>query len=255
LQLSTPTNRNELQPKCMTPPCYKSYFPKWLVLLLPFCLSSCFELKEELLITKAGSGSYKLVIDCSEHKDMLSELIAKSDSLKQNPFGEKGNSLESLASVWQTGVADFANLKGVRNAKEITDKQNFIFGFSFDFDDIGALNLALVMKDGGDYNADFKLPYSYEKGKLTKNNVFVFKKLFKNLIAADKNEPEYIQSQKKAIFAQIRYKCIIRTLNKIKKSSNNSYELSADKKQVSLSAFLSEVYGGISQSDTNIKFK
>ncbi len=162
---------------------------------------------------------------------------------------------EVWLSIWQTGAEDFANLKGISNAREITDKINFIFGFSFDFDDIGALNLALVMKDGGDYNPDFQLPYSFDRGKLTKNNVFVFKKLFEKLIEEDKNEPKYIQSQKKAIFAQIRYKCTIRALGKIKKSTNKAYELSEDKKQVSLNAFLSEVYGGLSQADTNVKFK
>jgi len=224
----------------------------WAVLL--FALSSCFELREELSIKKDGSGSFKLVADFSEHKEMLAEMLVKKDTSAQNPF--QLTNLGSLVQIFDRGASEFNKIKGISNAQEIADSVNYIFGFSFDFTDVSALNLALVMKDAGDFNTDFKLPYRYEgKGKLVKNDVFVFKKMFKDLLVEQKDLPEYLQSQKKAIFAQISYKCIISTEGKIKKVSNSSYNMAEGKYKLVYQAYLREIYDGIVDISTELKFK
>ena len=224
-----------------------------LLILLVASLSSCFELREELTIQADGSGTFKLVADFSEHQQMLKELSEKADTA-HFPFGNQKT--PDLASILGFGSENFAKINGIQNTKSVSDTVNYIFGFQFDFTDINALNLALVMRDGGEFNQDFQLPYRYEgKGKLLKNDVFVFKKLFKYLLEEEKDLPEYLQSQKKAIFARISYKCLIKTSGKIKKNSNADYEFLGGKKQLTYSGYLHEIYDGIANIGTELKFK
>ena len=223
------------------------------LLLIPF-LQSCFELKEELFIHKEGWGKYQLVADFSAHKEMLQALKNQADTIEQNPFGKKGESFAELLETWDLGAEKLNAINGISNAERIVDEENFILGFKFDFQDISALNLVLTIKEGGEYNTDFKLPYSYHKGKLNKENVFIFQKLLQYLNATSKDENSF-NNQKKAIFAQISYKTVIKTSGKIKKINNHAYVLGENEKEIEGTFSVQEILNGLVDISTLIKFK
>ena len=64
-----------------------------------------------------------------------------------------------------------------------------------------------------------------------------------------------LQEQKKAIFAQLSYKCIIRVEGRIRKTSNPAYGLSKDRRVAVFNSYLSEVYRGHTPIGTQVKFK
>jgi len=203
---------------------------------------------------KDGWGNYRLVVDLSDHQEMFQDLVAKTDTSIYNPFGEKNASFEELVTSWGLGADRLNQLNGIFNAKEIVDKERFLIGLQFEFQDISALNLALTLRDGGEFNTSFQLPYSYEKGKLEKNDVFIFQKLLKYLNDSDKADVRF-DSQKKAIFAQILYTTVIKTSGKIKKHNNSNFAIEENKKELSASVRLHEVLSGAVKLNTLVKFK
>ena len=224
-----------------------------LVCIIPL-LSSCFELQEELYLHKEGWGSYKLLADFSKDKEMLQAMFEKTDSSEHNPFGNKNSSFEELFEAWNLGAEKLNEIKGISNAKQVVDNKQFIVGIQFDFQDMSALNLALTLRDGGEFNPDFELPYSYHKGKLTKNNVFIFKKLLKYLHDSNQADDSF-NVEKKAIFAQILYKTTIVTSGKIKKCSSYHFTQSENEREVEATFYLKDIWDGKSDISTLIKFK
>ena len=224
-----------------------------LLLFIPL-LQSCFELREELYIHKEGWGNYKLVADFSVHKEMLQSLVNQADTSKHNPFGKPGGSFLELMDAWDLGAEKLNNINGIKNARQVFDEQKFIIGLQFDFQDISALNLVLTLKDGGEFNPEFNLPYSYQKGKLNKHNVFVFQKLLKYLNQSNNKEVSF-NNQKKAIFAQISYKSIIKTSGRVKRFDNHDFELQESERELHGTFLLQEVLNGAVDISTLIKFK
>lgn len=229
----------------------------WRFFLIIICiplLSSCFELREELYLHKEGWGSYKILVDFSESKEMLQDLAAKTDTSKHNPFGKPNETFAELAQTWGLGAEKLNKINGISNAEQVYDEKNYILGLQFEFQDISALNLALTLKDGGEFNPKFELPYIYQKGKLAKNNIFIFQKLLKYLDISI-NEEMDISKQKKAIFAQISYKTAIKTSGKIKKYNNYSYVMQENGREVHGTFKLKDVLNGNADISTLIKFK
>jgi len=223
------------------------------VVCIPF-LSSCFELREEVFIHKEGWGNFKLIADFSENKEVFRDLVAKADTSKHNPFGKPGNSFQELLEVWGLGAEKLSHLNGIRTAKQIFDREQFLIGLQFDFEDINALNLALTLRDGGEFNPSYSLPYNYEKGKFTKNKIFIFQKLLKYLNQSNKEDVRF-NNQKKAIFAQISYTTIIKTSGKIKKFTNYHFKLADDQQQLKASFPLSHIMSGAIDLSNLVKFK
>lgn len=224
-----------------------------LICCLPL-LSSCFELREEIFIHKDGWGNYRILADFSDHQEMFQDFVAKTDTSIYNPFGKKGGSFDELFDAWGVGADRLNQLNGIHNAKEIIDEKHFLVGLQFEYQDISALNLALALRDGGEFNPTFELPYSYEKGKLKKNDVFIFLKLLKYLNDSNKEDVRF-NNQKKAIFAQISYTTVIKTSGKIKKHNNSNFVIDENKKELSVSARLHEVLSGAVKLNTLVKFK
>mgnify|MGYP000751864680 CR=1 FL=1 len=54
-----------------------------LILLIPFLLSSCFDIKEEIYLKKNGSGTYQFVIDMSKLKLLIGAMEDKVNDEKE----------------------------------------------------------------------------------------------------------------------------------------------------------------------------
>ena len=231
-----------------------TYLLKVIPFFLLLLLTSCFELQEEVAIQKDGSGHYKMILDFSAHKEMIQELLNTADTSKSKPFGKEG--LDKLTKTWTEGAVKLNKINGITNAFEIADEQNFRYGFSFDFSDIEALNLALATYDSWKFTETPELAFVYHgKGKFKKNNVFVYKRLFEKLLEETENQPKYLQTQKKAIFAQISYKCTLITEGKIKKKNHPGFKFDRNKHRLVYKCYLKEIYDEIVDIGIELKFK
>lgn len=102
------------------------------VIVIAFTSTGCFEIREEVTFKKNGSGSYVNIIDFSDLMGMMSMFMPDSLSGEMEEFDNifEGYDLEKLAAI-----------KGVNNimTEEVED---YVFKFSYDFDNVNALNAA-----------------------------------------------------------------------------------------------------------------
>lgn len=116
--------------------------------LLAVCvltLSSCFHIIEEVTFRDSGKGSYSMMFDMSDFKNIIAMLqnMAPADSsggqtaqmpvMQGNPIGKEQGGMAVLLK----------DMKGISNILEVTDSTNLKFGFTFDFEDVTSLNKAL----------------------------------------------------------------------------------------------------------------
>ncbi|TAF32785.1 MAG: hypothetical protein EAZ57_07595 [Cytophagales bacterium] len=201
---------------------FRSLFSVALLLFTAVFLTSCFEVREEFDIKSDGSGSYKFVLDMSQIGAMMKGMQESlPDSAKQeDPTSQLGN-------VNGVKFESVNEIKGISNAVEINDKDNYIFGGQFDFANIEALNkaLSLISKDSttGDMPPGI---YSFSKGTFARkwHEQYFVDKVFGN---RDENVGMGGGAEMEQILSKVQYKCIIRTGGKIKKYAKNKVKMTS----------------------------
>jgi hypothetical protein len=220
-------------------------------------LPSCFEIQETIDLRKDGSGTFQLLVDFSEHRDDIEAWVAAAKKQGQPVFGEGGEPFEELAAAWSEGAEALNRVNGISNAQSVANRKALLFGWRFDFADLSALNLVLALQDGAEYNPDYQPIYTRSKKILTKHALLPVNRLLRYLeeIAPQDAADPLLESQKKAIFARARYRCVIRLEGKIRKSSNSNFDISADKRSASCLVGLPDLRAGLVSIGTNLKFK
>ena len=220
-------------------------------------LTSCFELHETVQIIRDGSGSFQLELDASEHERMLTDLARHAALSGSKTFGEGDLPFEELIQAWVAGASQLNEIKGISNAQPIVNREQFIFGWSFDFESIDDLNLALSLKEGLEYNPKYKPTYRFERRTLYKTQRFPFHRLLDWLqrTSPKSERPRGVENQKKAIFAGVRYRCTIQVEKKVKRCSNGEFVLSEDNRTLTYQTALSDIKAGTADISSKIKFK
>ena len=115
-------------------------------------LTGCLHILEDVTVRKDGSGTYRMEIDMSELKgmmDMLEGMDMGGDSTAIAEDEEGGMEEGFDPSISQLGeeiggvATSLEGMPGLSNVHEINDTSSFKFGYSFDFENIQALNNAL----------------------------------------------------------------------------------------------------------------
>jgi hypothetical protein len=136
----------------------KAFTGKVAIFLSIFIFTSCFEIKEILNLRKDGTGTYEFIVDMSQSAAMLSMLDNLStDSVSEeddSPFGEVDKSFDDTKERLEA-------IEGIINVKSIKNEEDLLFGISFEFLTIYALNKALNR-----INADKDEQMSKEKEKI-----------------------------------------------------------------------------------------
>lgn len=198
------------------------------ILVIPFLLSSCFEIEEEIFLRKNGSGTYQFTVDMSQLKTMLEAMKDKKTDEKE------GSKQDDMMSQSKEGMGKAAielnEMEGISNAKSIGNKEDFIFGFTFDFANVEALNEATRSRDKnkkheGDY-------YSFSKGVFKKMTFGGIDELGRS-IGKDEQESE----QAAQMLAEVSYTFRLKTEGKIKKFSNKKASLKSKKELIFEASF------------------
>ncbi|MCU0451286.1 MAG: hypothetical protein MUC97_15850 [Bernardetiaceae bacterium] len=218
----------------------------WLFCGLP-ALTACYEIREEVDIKKDGSGTYAMIIDMSQSKDLLEMAMAMSENKDKLPTSE-------IDSAFDKGTARFKNMPGISNAQPINQPKEFVFGMRFDFKDMAALNNALRQnpEQAAANNAPAPEVFKFSKRTLERTSLFHFKEL--NSLAELQKNPEDAE-QMRALLQTATYACIVRVEGKIKKFSNEKAELAYTGKEVRFSAPLLDLIDGKANCANVVKFK
>lgn len=229
-----------------------------ILLILPIALSSCFEIREEISVNTSGAGSYQLVMDFSQSRQLLEMILDASKDEKMSPFGTEGNPFNQVDSLFAVGSSQLNSITGVTNAASIKDDNNFRYGLSFNFDNIEALNTALSeIQYNQNGTPTYEQYYNYANGTLVKTPKFNLKSLIAQ-IKPDENTDDFgydLHEKIKQMYASISYKQIMK-FGRVKKFSNESaYSLSKDKTTLTFYRTLQDLQNGNVNIANEIKFK
>ena len=126
-------------------------------------LGSCLHIVEEVTMKKSGKGSYKLTLDMSEVKGMLDMVKSMTPDSVKTTEGEQNPSDMSQLGREMANVADvLKGVDGISNVTENNDTTAFVFGYSFDFASVDALNNALRMIGKDKYSDSGETVYKFD---------------------------------------------------------------------------------------------
>ncbi len=227
-----------------------------LLAILPM-LTGCFEIREDLQFNSSGGGSYQLTMDFSKSRALLEMIITASKDEKVNPFGMEGNPFKQVDSLFLASSSQLNSITGIRNANSLKDDRNFQYGLRFEFESTEALNTALSEIQ---YNADaapsYERYYNFSKGVINKTDAFNLRALTAKIKPDDKVDDfgREVHSKIQEMYDNITYAQSIR-FDRVKKFSNTSYALSADKTTLTFTRSLRELQSGNVNIANEISFK
>lgn len=111
----------------------KYKYPLSIFILL--CFSSCFQVIEEINLTKAGSGTVNLTLNLSASKTKVASVMLM-DSIQGYKVPSKQRILKELDEV----LAYLKKSPGISNVQKKVDFENYIVTVSFAFKDIANIN-------------------------------------------------------------------------------------------------------------------
>jgi hypothetical protein len=137
----------------------KKIFPA-VCLALIISLASCITIEESYTFKSNGSGTMKYTIDMSE----MSSLLAMAEEEEgANPMGQ------DLSFV---DIADKLNdIQGISGAEAIEDKEKYLYGLNFKFEDLNALNRALNKILIDDPKAEIHTFFKVTDGVITRTHL------------------------------------------------------------------------------------
>lgn len=220
------------------------------LLFCVFTLTSCFELREEVYIKKDGSGTYSLTVDLSGRKQEIAITTSLTDSTQ-----EEKNFVENIENVIQKSSESFSEIGGITQVEYTTDYENYLTGFSFDFDNVEALTAALNQLNPSP--APLKPAFEFSKRTFERNNTHYLQPLIER--AKERQQTPEDKATKRFqdyVFESANYIFIVRTEGKIKKFSNKKATYSSgDKNEVVLNYSFSELLSGRVDLDNKMKLK
>ena len=187
--------------------------------------------------------------DMEESDEVIMEDMDGSDDgevqdivLEEPPREEDGGMMEDDADPSKMGE-EFAKMtetlervKGLTNVQSINDTAAYVFGYSFDFQDIASLNKGLELVNKEKFDAKAEDVYSLSKKKFTRSGAANFGEEIKRALSEGEGEEgmEESMDMMKMFFGEMTYKTIYHFDRKIKSSSNDLSEIGPDGKTVTI---------------------
>lgn len=199
----------------------KYKYPLSIFILL--CFSSCFQVIEEINLTKAGSGTVNLTLNLSASKTKVASVMLM-DSIQGYKVPSKQRILKELDEV----LAYLKKSPGISNVQKKVDFENYIVTVSFAFKDIANINnvnqdVLKKLKVKGVSNSS----YAYN----AKNQIFQrsYQHAKDAVVQYNKLKPEV-----KKIFKDATYTSIYRFEQNIASSNNPLTKISKSGKAIML---------------------
>ncbi|MBZ4189250.1 hypothetical protein [Niabella beijingensis] len=112
------------------------YFFLYLFIAVGF--SSCYELIEEVAVQRNGSGSVRIILNCSESKTKIAAamLVGRFNDFK---IPDKSEIRQNISKV-QSGLS---SIPGISDVTFTTDYNAYVAVLKFSFSDVGRINEAV----------------------------------------------------------------------------------------------------------------
>jgi hypothetical protein len=224
--------------------------------LFLFCvltLSSCFEIREEVYIKKNGSGSYSLLMDMGQIMPLIEAAAAFADSTQ-----EDRNLETDISKAFAESSEAFEGMPGISNAKPISDRSKYQYGFSFEFTDVDVLNEALSqMESENSFINPKKTIFQYRKRTFERNLTGYVQNLAKELTQQAQDDDEATQEvrpEQRAILESATYSFHLRTQGKITSFSGEKME-QVRPDEVRMTVSLQDIADGKANLVSKVKFK
>ena len=211
----------------------------WSSLLFLFsivCCTGCFDIEENAVVNKDGSGKFSFIINMEQFKSMMSlfgdtDKVFKEDPKKKNQDKQFGTSIERTRRK-------LLNIPGVSNVKVIEDSVNYRFGIAFEYNSILTLNKAMnkLFEDDTATVTTEKKYVEWKDNTLIRYDLVDSKSLLGQTggIGGDKKENPLFDAEK--LFAKVSYSTKY-TFEQPVKPDNPQSKLSPDMKTVSITCY------------------
>mgnify|MGYP000870864349 CR=1 FL=1 len=204
--------------------------------------TGCLHIIEEVTFRDSGKGNYTMTLDMSAMKgmmDMLKNMSPDSTGGTEIPSqGEQDNSMAQMGKELSGVASTLRNLKGIMNVTEINDTASFKFGYSFDFEDVAALNRALKVVNKDKYDSDVEEVFKFNGKNFERLGTGDMGAEIKKALAEGGGEEEggeEAMDMMKMMFADMSYKQVYHFPDReIKKNSNELAEVSTDKHSMTI---------------------
>ncbi len=123
-------------------------------------LFSCV-IKQELHFNKDFSGSYKYTYDFTEYVNYMGDM-EEEEAEGEDSLAITNEDFEEYLSIV---VSELKSIDGINDVKYLNDADNGLVYFSYDFDNVEALNSGLVYSSYMDQEPLENPPYFIQKGK------------------------------------------------------------------------------------------
>lgn len=111
----------------------------WVLIIFSLLFySSCFEITEDVTLTKDGSGVATVIVNLSDSKDNLSGYLNAGEV-----NGQKIPTITEIKEKLAEVVTAANELDGISRGEVISDFEDYIFTFSCNFENVYALNDAI----------------------------------------------------------------------------------------------------------------
>lgn len=209
--------------------------------------TACLDIVEEITLKADGSGQYAMSMDMSQMMQMM--MMYMPDSVKENM--DEQTMLDSLATMTNSqemdSIADVLNaMDGISKAE--THMEGFVMVFSYDFDNVDALNQAANQNSFTAQQGLKSANYSWKKGSFSRG----FNKL--DLDSGDA-EADEAMAMAKMMMQDATFTSIYNFPGAVKKVSNSAAALSNGKKTVTLERTFGEIFDDPGMMSNEIKFK
>lgn len=198
-------------------------FLKRLLFLLPFLLlTSCFDILDKVNVKADGSGEYSLILNSSKSKTRLAS-ISKMETVN----GKKVPKKAEIEAKINEAARIFKTVPGISNVKTSMDFDNYIIKLSCNFKKIENVNAGLE-----------QLKAKNILGKMIPTNIYSHnpqsKSFTRNKINTFKSDYDKLNAADKEVFNNAKYTSVLQFENTVKSQSNNTYQLSPNKKAMKL---------------------
>jgi hypothetical protein len=200
-----------------------------------FCLlislSSCFELIEQVLVKKDGSGNMQITLNLSKSKTKINS-IRQMKTINGHDVPSEYEIKQKIKEL-ETSVA---KTKGLSSVKTTLDLDNYIVTMSCNFTNANQLNgiVKNIAKTGTDVKY-LEKSYNYD----ATNNTF--ERINKISVKKDYNK---LSNADKEVFATANYTAIYKFENSITSATNADAKISPSKKAIMLQHNVLDVIQG-----------
>lgn len=219
-------------------------FLKQFLLFIPLLLvTSCFDILDKVNVKADGSGEYTIILNASKSKTRLAS-ISKMETVN----GKKVPKKAEIETKINEAARIFKATPGISNVKTSMDFDNYIIKLSCNFKKIENINAGLE-----------QLKAKNIVGKMIPTQIYsqnMDKKIFtRNKVNTFKSDYDKMSQADKEVFNDAKYVSVLQFENTIKSQSNNSYQLSPNKKALKIEANVLDLILQKKQLQNNILFQ